>query len=349
MYNVVVSIIIPVFNAEKYLHKCIISIINQNYKNFELILVNDGSQDKSGEICDFFSEKDVRIKVIHKNNEGVSIARNTGIEKSEGKYIMFADADDYVERNWCEDLINMAEKNKNALIINSYIIKNFRNDKEQIIIRSFNSMQKNIEKIKKADFLLVYKSQLLNSPCNKIFSSEIIKENNIRFRDSLNLGEDLLFTLDYLVYSNNNIMIINKPSYNYILRNTESLDNKYYPDLFNIYKSIYKEIYMKMLLFNSDLEKYNIYYYNSFLIMLDKALNNNLSDKSDCSLANKIQKNNQILKSPEFRLCLEYARVEDFNKFYLMLLKSEKYSRVYIFKEIIKFKMNIFKRLFKVN
>ena len=94
--NALISVIVPVYNVENYLYKCISSIITQSYGNFELILIDDGSIDKSGEICDSFSEKDNRIKVIHKVNEGVSSARNYGLKQARGEYICFVDSDDYV-------------------------------------------------------------------------------------------------------------------------------------------------------------------------------------------------------------------------------------------------------------
>ena len=98
--NALISVIVPVYNVENYLSRCISSIIKQSYKNFELILVDDGSTDKSGAICDIFAEKDGRIKALHKINEGVSSARNYGIKQACGKYICFVDSDDYVYIIW---------------------------------------------------------------------------------------------------------------------------------------------------------------------------------------------------------------------------------------------------------
>lgn len=106
-----ISVIIPVYNVEKYLYRCLNSIINQSYKDLEIILVNDGSTDSSGQICDDFSKKDNRIKVIHKENEGVSIARNTGISIATGDYLAFVDSDDFIDEKMFERLLNNAIKN----------------------------------------------------------------------------------------------------------------------------------------------------------------------------------------------------------------------------------------------
>ena len=102
--NPKISIIVPVYNVEKYIHKCINSILDQSLTEFELILVDDGSPDRSGEICDEYSKKDNRIKVIHKSNGGVSSARNIGIDKACGEYIGFVDPDDYIDVNMYERL-----------------------------------------------------------------------------------------------------------------------------------------------------------------------------------------------------------------------------------------------------
>lgn len=106
----VVSVIVPVYKVENVLHYCIDSILNQTYKNFELILVDDGSPDNSGKICDKYAQKDNRIKVIHKENGGVSSARNCGIDAAKGKYICFVDSDDYPCKNYLFDMVNMCTK-----------------------------------------------------------------------------------------------------------------------------------------------------------------------------------------------------------------------------------------------
>lgn len=105
-----ISVIVPIYNSEKYLNKCIRSILTQTYENFELILINDGSTDKSSQICDYFKNKDKRIKVINQHNKGQSIARNLGIKISEGEYISFVDADDYIEKDYLEYLFYLIKK-----------------------------------------------------------------------------------------------------------------------------------------------------------------------------------------------------------------------------------------------
>ena len=110
MNEELISIIVPVYNVEAYIHQCIKSIIEQSYKNLEIILVDDGSKDKSGKICDDYARKDKRIKVIHKKNGGLSDSRNAGITVATGKYIAFVDSDDWIEKNMYEKMYNECEK-----------------------------------------------------------------------------------------------------------------------------------------------------------------------------------------------------------------------------------------------
>ena len=112
-----ISVIVPVHNCEKYIEKCINSILNQTFKDFELILVNDGSSDNSGKVCDYFKEKDSRVKIVHQKNMGVSVARNVGLDVSEGKYIGFIDGDDYIESDMYEFLYNNIKKNEAEVAI----------------------------------------------------------------------------------------------------------------------------------------------------------------------------------------------------------------------------------------
>ena len=121
-----ISIVIPVYNVQDYLNKCLDSVLNQTYNNIEIILVDDGSTDKSGEICDKYNEKDNRIQVIHKQNGGLSDARNVGIKNARGKYITFVDSDDYLELDYIEYLYNLIKKYNTKMSICSYYIENIK-------------------------------------------------------------------------------------------------------------------------------------------------------------------------------------------------------------------------------
>lgn len=122
MENELVSIIVPIYKVEKFLEECITSLINQTYKNIEILLVDDGSPDKCGSICDNYAKKDNRIRVFHIENSGVSVARNKGLEESIGNWIIFVDGDDYVENTMVENLYNAAIKNNCDIVFGNYNI-----------------------------------------------------------------------------------------------------------------------------------------------------------------------------------------------------------------------------------
>lgn len=337
MQEPLISIIVPVYNVQQYLSKCIESILNQTMKNFELILINDGSNDKSPEICDKYSLKDSRIEVIHKENEGVSIARNTGINISKGKYIVFADSDDYVDENWCYEMYKAIINNNKNMIMTGITIYNTRSNNN--IINKLNLISDiNISRIKKKDFFILYKKQLINSPCNKIYITKIIKDNNVRFKENLRLGEDLLFNLEYLKFMDEDIIILNKSLYNYILTDKESLDNKYYEHLFEIYNKLYSELYAYMVLFNTDIKKYEVSFYSSYLSMLMRVLHNTFNKENKTSFFHKINLNSKILRSKEFRMCIEKFNRNDCNKIHLLILSSGNYYLEYVYDKLANIK-----------
>ena len=125
-----ISIIVPVYKVEKYIHRCVDSVINQTYKNIEIILVDDGSPDNCGRICDEYAAKDSRIKVIHKPNGGLSDARNCGIEAADGEWLMFIDSDDWIESNMAETLLNIAINNNVRMAVCGVVL--FDDEKEYV-------------------------------------------------------------------------------------------------------------------------------------------------------------------------------------------------------------------------
>ena len=188
-----VSIIMPVYNGEKVLRRSLNSIINMDYSNWELIVVNDGSNDKTKEIFKDY-ELDSRIKIINKKNEGVSVARNIGISVATGDYIIFVDADDYVEPCICKVLI---EKIKNSdFVISAYYIIN----KGKEIATVPSECNKCFYDIKCfSNYLgLLYERGLLNSPWSKCYKRKLITK---KYEPGINLGEDILFNLDYLSHN----------------------------------------------------------------------------------------------------------------------------------------------------
>lgn len=190
------SIIIPVFNAEKYLKKCLDSVINCKEKEIECILVNDGSKDSSEIICKEYCNKDNRFQLINKENKGVSSARNTGLDYAIGKYIMFLDADDYFDTSKWEIILNYIDNYENEFLAFSHYSL-FDNNLIEEELYDIEGIECNdYEKIRE----LMFASSKLNSCWGKMFLRSIIQEHNILFRENLAVGEDFVFVAEYFSY-----------------------------------------------------------------------------------------------------------------------------------------------------
>ena len=221
-----ITVIISVYNAEKYIERCVNSICQQTYQNIEIILINDGSKDKSGELCDLYAKKDARIIVVHQLNQGVSAVRNVGIKKAHGEYIIFVDVDDFLERDMINELVKCTVNN--CLTVGGDYIDIEKGKYENSVPVLYE--KKKVSKIDKKQVVTVYKKGLLCSVWNKLYLTKIIKDNNLHFFENMSLAEDALFNLNYLTASNNDFIILNKPLYHYIKRENESLDQKYLSD-----------------------------------------------------------------------------------------------------------------------
>lgn len=292
-----VSIIVPVYNVEKVLHHCVDSILSQTYREFELILVDDGSTDKSGEICDRYAKENDNVTVVHLKNGGVSKARNTGIELAKGEFICFIDSDDFISEYYLEDLLvardEFAECDNIWCCFQTVTDYNGSDSKSNLA-----SDSEKYSIFNRSEIMTLHEKWLSQMPWNKLFKTRIIKDNNIQFPEDLSLGEDLLFNLEYLDYSNGKIVIINKPLYYYLRTEEESLDNKYYPNLFEIYRIINSQLYCYINKWNCD-DSQQIIYYNSCFYSYEKVLRNTFHPKSD--IKNKYIYNRSIMKSKIFK------------------------------------------------
>ena len=213
-----VSVIVPVFNVESYLSRCINSILRQTFMDFELILVDDGSTDNCSQMCDDYIIQDERVTVIHKKNKGVSVARNVGLNYAKGEYIAFADSDDYVDLNWLEIVIDsMIKTNTDCLSYNYRVVGN----KVETNSSQFCTEYKNISKAEdKWSFLNNYffSYKYGHEVWGFIFKKSIIEKHSIRFCTFCNdFLEDMGFCFKYLLYADN-ICGLNDVLYNYYIR-----------------------------------------------------------------------------------------------------------------------------------
>ena len=188
-----ISVIVPVYRVEKYISRCIGSILQQTYKNLEIILIDDGSPDKSGEICDVYAEKDDRIKVIHKRNGGVSSARNVGIDIATGKYIMFVDSDDWLPKT----SINVLKENMDKYFVD-LVVAGYEARASNITVKKPTQKLIEFSNIEEKDIISITTDSIFYAPWGKLFDSDIIQKNNLRFNERIKFGEDALFVREYL-------------------------------------------------------------------------------------------------------------------------------------------------------
>jgi len=264
MNNMKISIIVPVYNVECYLAECIDSIVGQTYRDIEIIIVNDGSIDNSLAIINNYAVKDCRIIVINQKNQGLSVARNAGIERATGDYVMFIDSDDYISLDICQIVVEEIQKS-NSPDMFIYGRYRFYNDKKKyvedsIVIDDYTTTYTGLDYLKKS----LLKNKFHASACNKIYKREFINRKSLRFIKGI-YHEDLYFTFSSLLFASkvcllpsvyyyyrwerpNSIMnVVNKKSKNILttVRKMEELLNNSYPSMLNEYffkKIVYQSV-----------------------------------------------------------------------------------------------------------
>lgn len=311
--NILISVIIPVYNAEQYIKRAVESILVQETNQIEVILVDDGSTDSSGKICDAYSKKS-NVKVIHKDNGGVSTARNVGIKHAVGEYISFIDADDYMDLYAYEKILNVIEKESPDCIDFGwrYISKTGES------IRNLNKLEKNI-KLDKSIVEEIIIPPLINIikddehfiyafVCNKIFKAEILRKNNIFFDEERCTWEDRIFLVQYLKYCDS-FYSLDECFYNYVSV-PESLSKRYEMSFFEI---ILKNFETYQRLFN---HKYNFetqYVWNYWCHSIENMILRSLNEKNDKKEIEKI-----ILNVLQHEQVIEWYRrrdaIDDFEK-----------------------------------
>ena len=245
--NPLISIIVPIYNREKFLDKCIASIINQTYKKLEIILVDDGSSDSSLEICKKYAATDERIKVISQENGGVSKARNKGLEVATGEYVQFVDSDDYIESNMCQTFIDCINNDPTI----EYIIcgLNYCTGEGSIDYTTILPLPiNNMEDFYSNFFLLL--NRFFRCPTNKFFKLSIIKQNSISFLKGIHIAEDAIFNIDYLSKTSN-VKVIEDCLYNVIEHNTSRLTTSFNEKEFEAQYIFYNKLITYLINHNS--------------------------------------------------------------------------------------------------
>ena len=333
-----VSIIVPVYNAEKYLNKCIERLTSQSFDDFELILVNDGSKDRSGEICDEYAKNDSRIRVIHKENGGVSSARNAGLDAAQGRYIMFCDSDDFIEPDFCAPLVELSQGDENCLVFAGISTINDKGITRPVLCEDYPEGAKEV--FTKQQFCDLYVKwnlkktfTLMHMPYNKLFSRKVIEENNIRYDTNIHYNEDLIFNLEYLDVVDC-VKLYNSPVYNYYVDAPGSLCKKYFPNLLDMLKV--KMSKLKSIILDKAADKEGAHRVWCTMVFNDynRTINNTFSAANPQSKRAKTRYCTKLIRSKEFCTALKGADTSSYNKRYIKLLKLKHFGLIQFIKKL---------------
>lgn len=336
-----ISIIIPIYNAEKYLESLMQEIQEQTLKNFEVILINDGSIDKSKEICEEIAKNATYVRILNQENQGPSVARNNGIKIAKGKYIMFLDADDNIPNNMLQLLYDSVSTKQADLVIAEYNVSVLKNNNLKSNVRvktKLNDLNGKNEIIK--GIISENTTPIFNYLWNKLYVKDIIVKNHLEFEPTLRYAEDLLFNLNYLRYVNK-INIVHESVYQYNKRiSANSLSNKFRSDVYENSIQII-EWWKKLLLYYELDEKQieqnlNKQYLNRVDIALKKITpyignkNNNISEVINEICSNPDIKKAYLMTKPKkmnqkiIKVCIVYK--------HQVLLKTYLYFKKIIYK-----------------
>ncbi len=230
MSEIKVSVIMPVYKVEDYVGKAIESIQNQTLKDFEFLIVDDGTPDKSGEICDAYAEQDVRLQVIHKENGGAPSARNVAIDMAKGEYLYFMDSDDWAEPTMLEDMYNLAKDNHAQLVVAGFYIDTYY-DTDKYRTDNFSvcdAVYRTKEEFRRNAYKLFDKN-LLYTPWNKLYETDYIKSNGLKFPQTF--WDDFPFNLS-IVRNVERVTVTSKQYYHFMRARAESETAAYRPNMY---------------------------------------------------------------------------------------------------------------------
>lgn len=329
-----ISIIVPVYNVEKYIHRCVDSILSQTYGDFELILVDDGSPDGCGAICDDYAAKDSRIRVIHKENGGLSSARNAGMEIARGKYYLFCDSDDYVSPDWCEQFLKKTVPEEDNYIFGGIHTVRITETGEQVL----PSVSPEKEEWSVSDYLMLQSRGVLGFGCNVLYYADVLRMYGLRFSETV-IVEDLPFNLAYLRYMKK-LSYTGKAGYYYIHDCRETLSRKYYPESFRRWQEKYRvsQVFITERLPPEQQEENRRIVADKYLYPFLQVLNNTFDPRNPKGLFGKIRYNIRVVRDHDFQHCLRYADTRAEDPRVIRLLKKKNYPAVFLLQTAFRIK-----------
>lgn len=327
-----VSVVIPVFNTNDRFRACFESVLNQKYKEIEVILVDDGSSDTSAKICDMIALSTVYfpVFVVHKTNGGVSRARNLGIDFAGGKYLVFIDSDDLVTPDYISDFMDARKKYPDV----GHIWCGFEwSSQNEECIYSDNEL---VSLVNRDDYFDLAGKILTQSPCIRVYDVSILKNNNIRMIKDLSLTEDLLFNLEYMdAVPSTKICVLNRANYIYLDSDSDSLNHRFRDDLKEIYDNMLETVWQYTCKWglndsHSISEYYNTVYYKSVDV-----LTNTFHSNNKMTYFKKIKYNNDIIRSDRFISALSSMSISIPNRL-RKAYKTKNYFWVRVYERLVK-------------
>lgn len=328
-----VSVIVPVHNQEHNLERCVTSLVDQTHNDIEIILVENGSTDRSLELCDEFTKRDGRVSVVHLDGAGVSLARNTGLGAAFGPLVMFCDSDDWVEPDWVRSLHDCLVGGDFDLAVGGYTRVTERPSSGPSLDRCVpDAVGASLDL---ADFYLLERWGLLNSPCNKIYRKDVIVGAELEFDQSLSIAEDLLFNLQYLGACSR-IGLVHEITYNYRVAPGGTLSTSYVPEEWAVATRVRSEFEALLKAVPGGWERYGTEFWSVNLNILERVVHRQSGASAARNLNSVVRANNRILRSPEARHILELADWGTRNPMYVSALKSQNYLWVWLYTETTK-------------
>lgn len=341
--NVKISVIMPVYNVEDYLKKAIDSILNQSLTDFELFLVDDGSIDNSGKICDEYANNDNRIKVLHQKNSGAHIARNNALKRAIGEYVCFFDSDDYIDVNMLSDLYTLAKNNDSDAVVSGFYINTYINNDQYIVLDYIPYTRNNVtidNYHDKSEFRInAYKNfdkNMFYPPWNKLFKLSYLIEKNITF--PITYRDDFPFVLD-VIKDIQNIIITKKQYYHFIRKRSDSETQKFVKNLYEKREEEHLKMIELYKYWGLDNDKNSMEMISRrYIDRIIECMVNLFNKECDSNKVEKKQLITQYINTNNFNYCIKNAVPQ---KFYLkimyLILKTKNISLCYIMAQFINY------------
>ncbi len=332
-----VSIIVPIYNGEKYIDACVEYLLAQTYSNLEILLVDDGSKDRSGEICDTYAEKYEQIKVIHQKNGGVSTARNAGIRQAQGKYIAFVDADDYLEKDAVADNVKLAEEHQADVTMFCFWYYNV--DKQKKIPNPLEEgFVGNGEEFFHRFLIKTIDKEVFHAPWNKLIKRQLLADNQIEFDTRYCIYEDACFVAELL--SKAQKIVVNKEMYyQYNVRSAGTLITSFRENFFESVTQLYRNAMAYCAQYRDNepqVERFSRMYTGLVIMHLKQ-----ISCRKELGREDRKRLIDKICGSAEFMEALDKSGIRGRKRLICMLLRKRRYrTMVFLYRVLNKLQGN---------